>query len=323
MQHSSQVRGLSCSLSLVLIALSLWLAACGTDDSALEDVLSDPPPNEYPHAEAIAETEWLEQHLDDPSVRIVDCRFPQSDSAFRSGHIPGASQLDVLAQLVNPDSDVPYLVPSATQFEELMANLGIGNRTLVVVYDTSGGLWAAKLWWALMYYGHTDVRLLNGGLTKWQNEGRPIQTNVDAPQRTSFVAHIQPQFLATIEDVKEAIDSPEIHLVDALTESHHTGEQPFSPDMQAGHIPSAKNIPAPANLDSNTQTLLPVDVLEEVWAAAEMELDEPVIIYCGAGYYGAFDLFALYLLGYQDIRLYDGSWVEWTSYPDLPIATGA
>lgn len=274
----------------------------------------------YAYPEKIASTEWLNANLTNKNLRIVDCRVPQSDSAFDSGHIPGAVKLDVLANLSNPKGNVPFKILPLRKFAELMGQLGISNSTTVVVYDTSGGFWAARLWWALMYYGHDDVRMLNGGLGKWMREGRQLETGQSKPPKSKFRAKIRPEFIATIDDVKEAIKRPDIHIIDALPEYHHSGKRTYHPLIgPAGHIPTSKNIPAISNFDRDEHTLLSPGELRELWGKVKVTPGDRIIIYCGGGYFGAFDLFVLYQLGYKNISLYDGSWVEWTSNPDLPV----
>ena len=259
----------------------------------------------FAHPETLASTQWLEQHLQDPSVRIADCRYPQSDAAFTSGHIPSAVKVDPLADLADPtwQGQGIYFVPTPAQFQTLMGRLGVSNTTTVVVYDTDGGLWCARLWWALRYYGHEDVKLLHGGLMKWRLELRPLETAVVLPPSASFQAVAHPELRATFEEVQAAIGNTNTVILDALPQETHT----------AGHIPSAKNVPAPSNLDANYLLRLPPETLALTYVQVGVTTNKQVITYCGGGYYGAFDLFVLHQLGYPNVRLYDGSWAEWTS----------
>jgi thiosulfate/3-mercaptopyruvate sulfurtransferase len=278
---------------------------------------------QYAHPEALASTDWLQTHLMDNDIRIVDCTvsFINPDS-YNKGHIPGAVSLDVIGQLSDPKGRVPLLILPESQFENLMGELGIGNDTTVVVYDEFGGSWAAKLWWALMYYGHDNVKILNGGLGKWKTEGREIETAASVATPTVFKAKTQASLLADIEDVKQAIEQDNIYLVDALNADHHFGRKPFSPSTAPpGHIPSAINIPGPSNINTENGLLLAPVELKEHWSKLKANPQDKVITYCGAGYGGAFDLFALYQLGYNRVSLYDGSWIEWISDKTRPIAT--
>jgi thiosulfate/3-mercaptopyruvate sulfurtransferase len=278
---------------------------------------------QYAHPEALASTGWLQMHLIDKDIRIVDCTvsFINPDS-YNKGHIPGAVSLDLIGQLSDPKGRVPLLILPEGQFEKLMGKLGIGNNTTVVVYDAFGGSWAARLWWALMYYGHDNVKMLNGGLGKWKAEGRELETKASVPTPTVFKATIQANLIADIKDVQQAIEQKNIYLVDALNADHHFGRKPFSPNLAPpGHIPSAINIPGPSNISTETGLFLSPVELKAHWSKLKANPQDKVITYCGAGYYGAFDLFALYQLGYKRISLYDGSWIEWISDKTRPIAT--
>ena len=270
----------------------------------------------YVHPEALATTEWLEAHLDDPAVRIIataDFRQPTHKDAYTAGHIPGAVYLNMMAQLSDPQSNVPSMILPLVSFEALMGSLGINSSTTVVVYDDGGGLWAARLWWALRYYGHEAVKILNGGLAKWSVEERPLEMAEISPPQTVFKACVVPELRATIEDVQLAIGNPDVRIIDALP----------APVYQAAHIPSARNLPAPSNVDQVTQTLLPLDDLAQLWLTADLGPDQLAITYCGAGYFGAFDMFVLYLMGHEKAAVYDGSWLEWSANPELPVETAS
>ncbi len=266
---------------------------------------------EFAHPEALASTQWLEQHLGDSTVRIVDSRYGQTDAAFRSGHIPGAVKVDPMVDLVDPGSAPAYLVPTPAQFEALMGRLGLSNTTTVVVYDTSGGLWCARLWWALRYYGHEHVKLLQGGLDKWRAELRPLETIVLLPSRSTFQSEAHPEWRAAFSNVQAAIGNTNIIILDALSQNHHTGMQSDMPGLPPGHIPSAGNFSAPSNLDTGNLLRLPPETLAAAYQQIGITPDKEVITYCGGGYYGAFSCFVLYQLGYEKLRLYDGSWVDW------------
>ncbi len=288
----------------------------------------------YEHPEALASTEWLAKHIDDPSFRVVDARFdvrPTADGSFRAvsgreayeqGHIPGAVFVDFASDLADPEDDIPLNILSPARFEALMSRLGIGNDSIVVVYDESGGTWAARLWWALRYYGHDAAKVLNGGLTKWTVEGRPLETPTPAPTTATFVAEARPALKATCDEVRQAIGGQDVRIVDALPEEFYTGQTRLYPSHRAGHIPTARNVPAPANIDPATQTLLPREELAQLWRRVSIEPDQRVITYCGAGAYGAYDLFVLYVLGHENVSLYDGSWMEWGANPELPVEAG-
>lgn len=288
---------------------------------------------EYKHPEALATTEWLAAHLDDPSVRVVDLRYNvqmasggsfrgvSGRNAYHQGHIPGAAFVDPAAGLSDPEDPLSILSPG--RFEALMGHLGIGNGSTVVVYDDSGGTWAARLWWALRYYGHDAAKVLDGGLTRWVAEGRPLEAQAPTPPAATFRARVRPALRVTRDEVRQAIKQRDVCIVDALPEPFYTGQASLYPTHRAGHIPTALNVPAPANLDQATQTLLPAGELAQLWGSAGLKPDQRVITYCGAGVYGAYDLFVLYVLGHENVSLYDASWMEWGANPELPIETGS
>lgn len=289
----------------------------------------------YKHPEAIASTPWLGDHLDDPSIRVVDLRYSVRSGGkgtfhgapgregYDRGHIPGASFVDFVADLADPDDPVPMNILSPDRFETLMGRLGIGEGTTVVVYDDAGGTWAARLWWALRYYGHDTVMVLDGGLTKWMKEGRALETTERAIPPARFEARARSGLRVSADQVRGAIGRDGLCIVDALPAPFYAGDARLFATHRAGHIPTALNVPAPANLDPVSQTLLSADALEALWRNAGVSPDQAVITYCGSGAYGAFDLFVLHVLGYDKVSLYDGSWMEWGANPELPVARGA
>ncbi len=286
---------------------------------------------DYAHPEAMATVEWLYEHLDDPSIRIVDARYGvrigadgnlaavTGRDAYREGHIPGAVFVDVMADL--SDHEVPTRVVGLADFEDLVARLGIADDTTVVAYDDAGGTWAARLWWALRYYGHDAVKLLDGGLTRWLAQGLPVEGGVVEPVAApgAFHGRIRSELRVEAADVRCAIGESGTCIVDALPEAFFNGQARLYPTHRAGHIPTARNVPAPANLEAVSQTILPPHELSRVWDHVGLELDTRVITYCGGGVFGSFDLFVLYVMGHENAALYDASWMEWGADPRLPI----
>jgi len=286
----------------------------------------------YRHPEALASPQWLADHLEDPSVRVVDARFDlrataegvleavAERDAYSKAHIPGAVFVDVMGDLADPGDPVVVVPPD--RFEALMGRLGIANHNTVVVYDDKGGTWAARLWWALRYYGHEPVKLLDGGFTRWEAEERPLESEVPEPSPTVFRARVRPELRVDADQVMRAIGDDDICIVDALPELFFTGEARLYPSHRAGHIPTAYNVPAPANVDPSTQTLLPATELARLWEPVGLGPERRVITYCGGGVYAAFALFALHVMGHENAALYDASWMEWGADLRRPVETG-
>ncbi|WP_293057165.1 sulfurtransferase [Mycobacterium sp.] len=286
----------------------------------------------YRHPEALATAGWLADHLDDPTIRVVDARFTvragtdgtleavSEHDAYRKAHIPGAVFVDVMSDLSDPDD--PVVVVSPERFENLMRRLGIGDETTVVIYDEHGGTWAARLWWALRYYGHDAVMLLDGGFTRWQAAGFPLDSGVPSPSPATFTARVRPEFRVDADQVAQAIGRDDVCIVDALPEIFFTGGARLYPHHRAGHIPSAYNVPAPSHLDPATHQLLPAADLARLWEPVGLQPTRRVITYCGGGVFGAYNLFVLHVLGHENAALYDASWMEWGADPSRPVETG-
>jgi thiosulfate/3-mercaptopyruvate sulfurtransferase len=259
----------------------------------------------YAHPEVLVDADWVATHLDDPTVRIVDARMPLEVSVYESGHIPRAAFVDMLIDLCCPSS-----IMDADPFAALMGKLGIGDDTAVVVYDTEGGPWAARLWWALRYYGHEQAALLDGGLRSWVLAGKPLETEVPEVEAAVFTPEVQPSWRATSDEVRAAIDDPAVSLVDALPWPDSTGD---APDFGAGHIPSAFRLPATDTLDAVTLTIRDAGALSRMLTRVGLDPTQRVITYGGG--WGAHSAVVLYLMGFQDVALYDGAMDERSSDP--------
>ncbi len=297
----------------------------------------------------LVQTEWLAAHLDDPDLRIVEVRWharleddrwvgvDDVDGIPSAERIPGAVSVGMVSDLADPDHPVPDMLAPPEQLARVMGRLGIGDETLVVAYDDWGlPLASARLWWALSYYGHDRVRVLDGGLRKWRAEGRPLTSEVPTPAPRTFTPRPRSDWIASKVEVAAALGRPEVAIVDCLfpdlyhsTEGHQWGERP-------GHIPGAVNVPYPANADpalagatreerdrllaaGRLLTYASPETLAALYAAAGVTPDREVITYCGRGYAACCGLLALKILGYVNVRLYDGSWTEWSADTGLPV----
>jgi thiosulfate/3-mercaptopyruvate sulfurtransferase len=269
--------------------------------------------SEYSHPEVLADAGWVYLHLDDPQVRIIDARAPFQGALYQTGHIRGARFVNVFTDVCCPSQ-----IMDAASFEKLMSELGVGDDTTVVVYDTDGGLWAARLWWALRYFGHENAKILNGGLQAWiQTSSQSLETDTPTVEAAVFHAKVQPQWRATMDEVRKAIEDPQVAILDALTRPNYSGD--LIQYAQPGHIATALSFPAPDTLDPVFRTVLGPSDLSRMIARLGLDPKERVITYCGGGIYGAHTAFVLYLMGFDNVSLYDGSLMEWAGDPANPM----
>jgi thiosulfate/3-mercaptopyruvate sulfurtransferase len=277
----------------------------------------------YVNPHALVTTDWLAAHLDDPGVRVLDVRRPTGAANFAVAHIPNAQHVDLMVDLMdrNPNRVALDLI-GAERFAGLMGRLGIANDSAVIVYDAEGGTAAATMWWALRYYGHDDVRMLNGGLMKWLIERRDTTNAVIAFEPTEFTVNVQPSLLATAQDIMLAIDNPTTFLIDARPIEYYVGDSCLSAAPRAGHIPGALALPARQQVTPRLKTMLPAEQLAVTLEMMGVSPAQRGITYCGNGHLAAFDAFLLYLMGYEDVAVYDSSWLEWGAMSEMPVETG-
>jgi len=269
----------------------------------------------YAHPEQLVDTDWLAAHAADANVRIVDMR----QRGYDEGHVPGAVYLSPVA--IREANQPPTFLPSPDAFATLMGSLGIADGTRVVVYDERGGIYAARLWWILNYFGHTNAALVNGGWIKWTAEHRPTSTDRPAVQASgTFTPKPQPRWVATASDVVAAIDKPSIRIVDARTADEIAGKD-LRNIRRGGFVPSSIPVYWEDLLDPQTKAFKPAEELKKIYEDRGIRPSDQVIAYCQVGMRASVDLFALHLIGYDNLRNYYGAWEEWGNRDDLPIAT--
>jgi thiosulfate/3-mercaptopyruvate sulfurtransferase len=268
----------------------------------------------YAHPEQLVDTDWVAAHAQDANVRIVDMR----QTGYADGHVPGSVYVSPVA--IRDAKAPPTFLPTPEAFAGLMARLGISDATRVIVYDERGGLYAARLWWILNYFGHTNVALIDGGWIKWAAEHRPTSTDVPSPPAGTFTPKPTPEMVATAADVLFAINKPHITIVDARTTAEIEGRD-LRGIKRGGFIESSVPVYWEELLDAQAKTFKAADDIRKIYEDRGIVPSKQVIAYCQVGMRASVDLFALHLIGYSGLRNYYGAWEEWGNRDDLPLAT--
>lgn len=277
--------------------------------------------------EVLVGTDWLAARLNDPDLRILDASWHMPASGrdaraeHRAAHIPGARFFDIDA-ISDTRSALPHMAPTAEHFTAAVRALGIGDGQQVVIYDDSDVRSAARACWTFRLMGIRRAAVLDGGLAKWRAEGRPLDDAAPQIRDRHLTATRQPALVRDVTQVAEAAKLGAASIVDARAAARFRGEAPEPrPGLRSGHIPGSRNLPF-GQLFAEDGTMLPPDQLRAAFQAAGVDLDRPVITTCGSGVTAAVLSLALARIGHRDNALYDGSWTEWGSFPDLNIATG-
>ena len=278
----------------------------------------------------LVSTEWLAGELASADLVILDASAHLPDagrdpaSEFAAAHIPGARYLN-LATFSDPSSPVPSALPNAQQFAARMADFGIGETDRIVIYDDSDVKTSARAWFIFRMHGAKNLAILDGGLTKWRSEGRPLESGEIAPDSSSksFATSSGPGTVRFKADMLANIESKAEQVVDARGAARFRGEAAdFRPGVAEGHIPGSRNLPI-GGVYNGDGTFKDAAGIRAAFAEAGIDLGQPVATTCGGGVTAAVLLFAMHLLGKEDVSLYDGSWSEWGSDPDMPKETGA
>jgi thiosulfate/3-mercaptopyruvate sulfurtransferase len=276
---------------------------------------------EYAHPEVLVTTDWVAEHRNDPKVRIVEVDV--DTSAYDQGHVPGAIGWNWQTQLQDP---VRRDLVDKRAFEELLGRSGISNDTTIITYGDNNNWFAAWAFWELKYYGHSDVRIMNGGRKKWLEEKRPLSTEAPGVQASSYRAKEPDQAIrARREEIFAVLErrSP-AKLVDVRSVDEFTGKVIAPPGMtetaqRGGHIPGAVHVPW-AQAVNEDGTFKTADALHQLYGGKGVTGDTEVIAYCRIGERSSHTWFVLrYLLGYNKVRNYDGSWTEWGNLVGAPI----
>ena len=271
-------------------------------------------------AEVLVTTDWVVQHSKDANVRIVEVDV--DTTAYDQGHVPGAAGWNWTTELC--DTLVRDIIP-IKKLEDLLGKTGIDNNTTIVLYGDNNNWFAAWAFWQLKMYGHADIRIMDGGRKKWLAEGRDLSTTAPEIQAKTYTASAPDLSLrAFLPEVQQAMKNKSAAMVDVRSPAEFTGEILAPPGLpetcqRGGHIPGAKNIPWGKNCNEDG-TFKSFDDLTSLYAAQGITGDTPVIAYCRIGERSSLTWFAMkYLLGFKDVKNYDGSWTEWGNLVGAPV----
>lgn len=278
--------------------------------------------------DALVSTEWLADNLDAPDLRVVDASYylpgegldPRQE--FEAQHIPGAVFFDIDA-IKDPASDLPHMLPPPHIFSSKVRKLGLGDGLRLVIYDQRG-IWSApRVWWTFRYFGHEEVAVLDGGLPKWLDEGRPVEDGEAHPDERHFTPRVNSFLLRDRGQILDNLSAKSEQVLDARGAGRFEGRDPEPREgMRSGHIPGSRNLPFVELMDPASQTMLDKTDLKARFTGAGIDLHKPVITTCGSGVTAAVLALGLHRLGHRDVSVYDGSWSEWGLPGDTPVESG-
>ena len=271
----------------------------------------------YVNPDSLVETSWLAQNLGDPRIAILDATFHLPGSGrdafaeFQAAHVPGAQFFDI-DSISDRSSALPHMLPSEDEFAARIGELGIGNDTHIIVYDTHGLMSAARAWWMFRVFGHDFVGVLNGGFAKWQAEDCLVSNQPAETQVSRFETRYHAELVADMAEIRQRLAADVGQIVDARAAERYSGEaEEIWPGRRRGHIPGSLNVPFPDLLNPADKTLLSAAEIRARFDRANVNVDRPPIMSCGSGITACVLAFGAHLIGQSDCAVYDGSWAEW------------
>ena len=269
----------------------------------------------------------VNENIEDPNWRFFDCRFvltePEKKQAeFLEGHLPGAMYAHLNHDLASPPilgKTGRHPLPKIEDLTKTFSEWGINPSNQVVIYDDTGGIYAARLWWMLRWLGHNAVAVMDGGWTRWVKEERPVSADIFLPETVKFCVSLQEHLSVSAEDVLNYIDNPEVRVFDARSRERFCGENETL-DPVAGHIPSAVSSPFDGNLDSDGNWKSKPALRKMYLELLNGLSADQTVTYCGSGITACHNILSMFYAELGDSRLYPGSWSDWITIPERPIA---
>lgn len=275
----------------------------------------------YAYPEFLVETDWVAEHLNDANIRIIES--DEDPLLYAVGHIPGAAQVDWFSTLQHP---LRRDFLTKEKFEETLSSLGIANDTTVVFYGDKSNWFACYALWLFQYYGHENVKIMNGGRLKWEKENRPLVKEIPTYGKTAYRAKEADRSIRAFRDEVLQQSNAKKPLVDVRSPKEYSGELISMPNYpqegatRGGHIPGAVSIPWATAVNEADSTFKTPEELRALYEGKNITADSEVIAYCRIGERSSLTWFVLkYLLGYPAVKNYDGSWTEWGNLVDAPI----
>lgn len=274
---------------------------------------------------ALVSTSWLEEHLADPDLRILDCTWHHVSTnldgrtQYRGRHLPGSVHFDI-DHVADKSTKLPHMLPKPEEFATKIGLLGIGTGDKVVVYDRHcGGAAAARTWWMFRCFGYNNVAMLDGGYGKWNAEKRPTEMAPVRPEPKTFSAQFAPTLVRNLTQMRAVVNGGAAQIVDTRGPAKFDGTQAdVFPSQKLGHMPNAINLPWGDLIHPETGALLEPDALRARLLKARIDLRRPIVITCASGITSCVLALALYTLGHTDAAVYDGGWAEWGMLDDTP-----